>query len=161
MRRAAFWLVPLIAFGVALFIVLFLVQINPSAPKISSSENGKDDGTSLGLGEKLGSWLSHFSATKESGYFYPVNEVTLKLDPDGENTSLVIYRLTVSPKSTDELLQIKEELKKCKLPFELQNNEEPMILTVDSTDQTQLQSLVTKLKTYQITATLSPYSEEQ
>lgn len=161
MRRAAFWLVPLIAFAVALFIVLFLVQINPSAPKMSSSENENDVGSSEGLGEKLGSWINHFSTTKESGYFYPVNEVTLKLDVGGENNALCMYRLTVSPKNTDELLQVKQELKKSELPYEMQNKEEPMILTVDSTDQPQLQSLVTKLKTYQITAKLSPYTEEK
>jgi hypothetical protein len=43
----------------------------------------------------------------------------------------------------------------------MQNQEDTMILTIDSTDQSQLQSLVTKLKTYQITTTLSPYTEEK
>ncbi|WP_295055943.1 hypothetical protein [Sulfuricurvum sp.] len=161
MRRAAFWLIPLITFAVALFIVLFLVRINPSVPKMSSSEKENAVGSSEGLREKLGSWISHFSTTKESGYFYPVNEVTLKLDVSGENSALDMYRVTVAPKSTDELLQVKEELKKSELPYEMQNNEEPMLLTVDSTDQLQLQSLVTKLKTYQITAKLSPYTEEK
>ncbi len=161
MRRAAFWLFPLIAFAVALFIVLFLVQINPSAPKISSGENENDVISSEGLEEKIGSWISHFSSTKESGYFYPVNEITLKLDMGGENTALELYRLTVKPKSSDELLQAKEELKKSTLPYVMQNQEDMMILTIDSTDQFQLQSLVTKLKTYQITATLSPYTEEK
>lgn len=161
MRRAAFWLVPLIAFAVALFIVLFLVQINPSAPKISSSENGEEAGFSAGLGEKFGSWISNFSTTKESGYFYPVNEVTLKLDMGEKDNSAEMFRVTITPMNTDELLQTKAELKKCELPYEVQKKEEPMILTVDSTDQLQLQSLVTKLKTYQITAKLSPYTEEK
>lgn len=161
MRRAAFWLVPLIAFAVALFIVLFLIQINPSAPKIGSSENGDERGLSEGLGEKIGSWISYFSTTKESGYFYPVNEVTLKLDVAGEDKSIEMFRLTITPKNTDELLQAKAELKKSELPYEVQKKEDPMILTVDSNDQLQLQSLVTKLKSYQIEATLSPYSEEK
>jgi hypothetical protein len=160
MRRAAFWLFPLIAVAVALFIVLFLIKINPSAPSVHSSENEYDVGSYQGLGEKLSSWITHFSTAKESGYFYPVNEVTLKLDMGGENNSLEMYRLSVTPKSADELLQVKEELKANELPYEMQKNEDTMTLTVDSTDKNQLQSLVTKLKTYQITATVSPYTEE-
>lgn len=161
MRRAAFWLFPLIAFAVALFIVLFLIQINPSAPKMGSADNENGADASEGIGEKFGSWISHFSTTKESGYFYPVNEVTLKLDVGGENNALGIHRLVITAKNTDELLQAKQELKKCELPYETQKNKEITLLTVDSTDQLQLQSLVTKLKTYQITAVFSPYTEEK
>lgn len=161
MRRAAFWLVPIIAVAVALFIAYFLIQINPSVPKVNSSERETETGFVSGIGERIGSWISHFSTTKESGYFYPVNEVTLKLDAEGEENTIVAYRVTVTPKSTDELLQVKAELKKSALPYEVQKKEDPMVLTVDSTDQLQLQSLVTKLKSYQIEATLSPYSEEK
>jgi len=161
MRRAAFWLFPLIAFSVALFIVLFLVQINPSAPNVSLTENNDEIESSEGLKEKFGSWLSHFSVTEESGYFYPVNEVTLNLDMGGESAVSEMYRLTIKPQNSDELLQVMEELKQSTLPYEMQNNEDTKQITVDSTDQFQLQSLVTKLKTYQITATVAPFTEEK
>ena len=161
MRRTAYWLVPLIAFAVALFIVLFLIQINPSAPKLDVKENGGESVSSKGLKEELGSWISHFAKSGENDYFYPVNEVTLKLDMGDKNSVPELYRLTIKPKSSDELLQCKEELKKTDLPYVIQNEEGSKVLTVDATDKTQLQSLVTKLKTYQITATVSPYTEEK
>jgi hypothetical protein len=160
MRRAAFWLFPLIAFAVALFIVLFLVQINPSAPNMSLRENNDPKESSEGL-KGLGNWLSHLSTTEESGYFYPVNEVTLNLDMGGESAVSEMYRLTIEPQSSDELLQVMEVLKKSTLPYEMQNNDTTKRITVDSTDQFQLQSLVTKLKTYQIAATVAPFTEEK
>lgn len=160
MRRAAYWLIPLIAFCVALFIGLFLVQINPLAPKIQPSES-ENEATSEGLKGQLGSWINHFANTSDNDYFYPVNEVTLNLDMGGKSDSLELYRLVIKPKSADELLQCKEELKKNALPFVMQTEEDTNILTVDSPDQSQLKSLVTKLKTYQITATVSPYTEEK
>jgi len=161
MRRAAFWLFPLIAFAVALFIVLFLVQINPSAPNMSPIENNDKVESSEGLKGKIGSWISRFSTTEESGFFYPVNEVTLNLDMGGESAVAEMYRLTIKPQGSDELLQVIEELKKNALPYVMQNNEDIKRITVDSTDQFQLQSLVTKLKTYQITATVAPFTEEK
>jgi hypothetical protein len=161
MRRAAYWLIPLIAFAVALFIVLFLVEINPSTPAMHSIEDDKKEDSSQGLKGQLGSWISHFSTTEENEYFYPVNEVTLKLDMGDEISTLEIYRLTVKPKNSDELLQTKEEVKKSELPYVMQDDGDTKILTVDSPDQSQLQSLVTKLKTYQIMATVSPYTEEK
>jgi len=160
MRRAAYWLVPLIAFAVALFIVLFLIEINPSAPKVHSSDE-EGEATSKGLKGQLGSWISHFASTEENEYFYPVNEVTLNLDMGGKSSTLEIYRLTIKPKNGDELLQTKDELKKSELPYVVLNEGDMKILTVDSPDQSQLQSLVTKLKTYQIMATMSPNREEK
>ncbi len=161
MRRAAYWLVPLIAFGVALFIGLFLVEINPKAPKVHSIDNRDGTAPSIGLKDQIGDWISHFAKIGESDYFYPVNEVTLKLDMGDKNNALELYRLTIKPKSSEELLQCKEELKKTDLPYVMQNEEDLKVLTIDSPDQSQLQSLVTKLKTYQITATVSPYTEEK
>jgi hypothetical protein len=159
MRRAAYWLVPLIASGVALFIVLLLIQINPLAPKVESIENEEIE--SSASGDERTSWISHFSSNEESAYFYPVNEVTLKLDMGGESTPSLNYRLTVKPKSPSELAHVEEELKKSALPFSIHKEGTAMTLSVDSTDQSQLASLVTKLKTYQITADVSPYTEEK
>lgn len=161
MRRAAYWLIPLIAFGVALFIGLFLVEINPSTPKIHSTDSSDETPSAVGLKDRIGDWISHFSKSGEEDYLYPVNEVTLKLDMGDKSNDLDLYRLTIKPKNSDELLQCKEELKKTDLPYVMQNEEDAKILTVDSTDKSQLQSLVTKLKTYQITAKISPYTEEK
>lgn len=161
MRRAAYWLVPLIAFCVALFIALFLVEINPSAPKLHSSEETDENSSSIGLKDRIGDWISRFSKIGEDNYLYPVNEVTLKLDMGDKSNDLDLYRLTIKPKNSDELLQCKDELKKTDLPYVIQNDGDAKLLTVDSADKEQLQSLVTKLKSYQITATFSPYTEEK
>jgi hypothetical protein len=161
MRRAAYWLIPLIAFGVALFITLFLVEINPAAPKVHSTDATEETTSAIGLKDRIGSWIRHFSKGGEDDYLYPVNEVTLKLDMGDKNSDLDLYRLIIKPKNSDELLQCKEELKKTDLPYVMQNEGDVKTIMVDSTDKSALQSLVTKLKTYQITAKLSPYSEEK
>jgi hypothetical protein len=161
MRRAAYWLFPLIAFAVALFIALFLVQINPSTPSLIPIQKDDENDPSEGLKGKIGNWLSHFSQKEESGYFYPVNEVTLYLDMGGKHPLSDVYRVTINPQNSDEHLQVIEELKKSTLPYVMEKNEKMGQITVDSTDQSHLQSLVTKLKTYQITVTLAPLTEEK
>lgn len=160
MRRAAYWLIPLIAVGVAVFIAIFLVQINPAAPKIDLESSSHSE-SSKGLKEQVGSWISRLSGSSESEYFYPVNEVTLNLDMGGAPADPEVYRMVIKPNNSDELLRIKALLKESELPFDTKTVEERTTVTVDSTDKAQLQSLVTKLKNYQITATLSPYTEEK
>ena len=78
MRRAAYWLFPLIALMVAVFITIFLIQINPSAPKVKISDTEEVLPSEASSDEK--SWISRFSASDEKEYFYPVNEVTLNLE---------------------------------------------------------------------------------
>jgi len=84
MRRAAYWLFPLIALTVAVFITIFLIQINPSAPKVEISDIDEVLPAEASSNEK--SWISHFSGNDEKEYFYPVNEVTLNLDVANETT---------------------------------------------------------------------------
>lgn len=159
MRRAAYWLFPFIASGVAVFIVLLLIQINPAAPELKGAED--EQLRSSEAPEEPMNWISRFSKSEEKGYFYPVNEVNLQLDMGEKSTSAEMYRLTADLKSSYELFCVKEELKKSALPYLMNKEGDAMTLSVDSTDQSQLASLVTKLKTYQITATVSPYTEEK
>ncbi|MFY9142621.1 hypothetical protein [Sulfuricurvum sp.] len=159
MRRATYWLFPLIASGVAVFIVILLYKINPAAPKVEAVEYDEIQSSETPTGQK--NWMSRFSVSEEKGYFYPVNEVSLKLDMGGESSASAVYRLSVGLKSSYELFCVKQELKKSALPYFMHKEGKVMTLTVDSTDQSKLASLVTKLKTYQITATVSPYTEEK
>jgi len=161
MRRAAYWLFPLIATAVAVFIVIFMIQINPAAPALNAGSDEGEKDVSMHLNPEIGNWIDRFSTTKEKDYFYPVNEVTLKLDTGGENTVLGLYRLTAPVKGANELSFVKKELNKSALRYIIHEEGDTMTLTVDSTDQNKLASLVTKLKTYQITATVSPYTEEK
>ncbi|MDD5716692.1 MAG: hypothetical protein PHW64_02730 [Sulfuricurvum sp.] len=160
MRRAAYWLFPLIALAVAVFIVLFLIQINPAAPKLDSLKSEESDSTQT-VDEESGSWIDRLSGSEDKGYFYPINEVTLKLDMDRGAVASENYRLSVILKSSYELFCVKEELKKSALPYSMKKEGNTMTLSVDSANQSLLLSLVTKLKTYQITATVSPYTEEK
>ncbi|MBD3798415.1 hypothetical protein [Sulfuricurvum sp.] len=81
-RRAAYWLVPIIAIGVAVFIIYFLIQINPSTPRIKMSDVDDVLPPNKGDGEK--GWMDKFAGDGEKGYFYPVNELYLNLDTDNE-----------------------------------------------------------------------------
>lgn len=160
MRRFTYWLFPLIAAAVAAFIVVFMVQINPSVP-LSERFSAEGNDVSSGIaGAEESSWLERFSQSGDKDYFYPVNEVHLVLDA-GETPLVPNYRLTVPLKDSYELFCVKQELHNKALPYFLQREGDAMTLLVDSNDQNTLASLVTKLKTYQITATLSPYTEEK
>lgn len=80
-RRAAFWLFPLIAIAVAVFITVFLFQINPSVPKVEISDTEEVLPPKESSGEK--SWIEGITNQNDKEYFYPVNEVRLKLDSIG------------------------------------------------------------------------------
>lgn len=84
MRRAAYWLFPLIALAVAVFITIFLIQINPSAPKVEISDT--DEVLPAETSSDENNWIGRFSGNDEKEYFYPVNEVTLNLDVANETT---------------------------------------------------------------------------
>lgn len=161
MQRFAYWLFPLIAVAVAIFIVVFMFQINSAVP-VSDERKAMHvaSSTAPATEENLG-WLERFSFGGDKGYFYPVNELTLELDTSADTNAGESFRLSVPLKNQYELFCLKQELKKAKFSYFLQKEGDAMTLLVDSNDQAELESLVTKLKTYQITATVSPLIEEK
>lgn len=85
MRRFAYWLFPLIAVSVAAFIAVFMFQINAPSPAVQDEAAiPMESSAKLPPEESIG-WLERFSFGEDKGYFYPVNELTLKLD---KNSSL-------------------------------------------------------------------------
>lgn len=160
MQRFAYWLFPLIAGAVALFIVVFMIQINPSAPTWAPEGENEDNASLEPLPKEEASWLARFSLGEEKGYLYPINDVSLILDMPDSAPAASRYRLSVPLKSSYELFCLKQELKNSGLPYFFQKEGKTMTLLVESDDQNRLATLVTKLKTYQISATLSPYTEE-
>jgi ABC-type Na+ efflux pump permease subunit len=80
MRRAAYWLFPLIALAVAVFIVVFMIQINPAAPVLDAASGETKTEVASHFSPEIGNWIDRFSSAEEKGYFYPVNELTLELD---------------------------------------------------------------------------------
>lgn len=85
MQRFAYWLFPFIAVAVAIFIVVFMVQINSAVPEADEHLPLQSGNSAPAEEENIG-WLERFSFGGDKGYLYPVNELTLKLDA---NESLV------------------------------------------------------------------------
>jgi hypothetical protein len=78
MQKILKWFAPLLMGVVAIFIIFFLISIN--------SDKAYIDSEPLSLEQKKieikpeQNWLNHFSKSERLGYFYPVNEVYVKMD---------------------------------------------------------------------------------
>ena len=153
------WLTPIIGIGVAIFIVMFLININSSKKikdleplQLKNVESPKDD-------TKL--WLSHFSKTERLGYFYPVNEVYVQTSLSEKITSNTIYKLSASLIDPYQLFCLKEELNQHKLKYYLKRDKNGVDLDIYSKDKKKLNSLVRVLKNYQIIAQIKLYKEDK
>jgi len=105
-------------------------------------------------------WLDHFSKSQRLGYFYPVNEVYIKVDLDEKITKTITYKLSAPLLDPYQLFCLKEELKQHKLKYFLEKDKNGVELFVFSKNIDRLNSLVKVLKNYQISAMISPYKEE-
>ncbi len=158
MQKILKWLTPLIGVGVAVFIVFFLISIN--------SENEFIDEKPLSLKSKIIQkepekvWLNHFSKTQRLGYFYPVNEVYIKVDLDEKITKTITYKLSAPHLDPYQLFCLKEELKQHQLKYFLKKDKGGVELLIFSKNIDRLNSLVKVLKNYQISANIESYKEE-
>lgn len=159
MRRFAYWLFPLIAIAVAIFIVVFIIDINPAVPTLSK-DSALDESSKPITTEISAGWINHFKVKNDQEYVYPVNEVTISLDDNESNNKTEGYRLVVPLKDSYEFFCLKQELKESNLPYLLNQDRDSMTVLIDSADRNTLTALVAKLKTYQISATLSSFKEE-
>lgn len=160
MRRFAYWLFPIIAILVAVFIVVLMIEINPVAPAIGRDISLDKTSKQTVSDESSSSWIKHFNINNDKEYFYPVNEVTVALDDNESLAKTQRYHLVVPLKDSYEFFCLKQELKNSDLPYLLNHEGEEMKALIDSTDQAKLIALVEKLKTYQISATLSSFKED-
>lgn len=160
MRRYAYWLFPIIAIGVAVFIVVFMVEINPAAPTIRQDVALDETAKPIASEESSPGWIKHFNISNEQEYFYPVNEVRIELDDNETHSKAQQYHLVVPLNNSYEFFCLKQELKNSNLSYLLNQDRGTMTVLIDSTDQTKLTTLVAKLKTYQISATLSSLKED-
>ncbi|MDQ1297476.1 MAG: hypothetical protein QG558_14 [Campylobacterota bacterium] len=160
MRRFAYWLFPLIAIMVAIFIVVFMIDINPAAPTLQR-DTALDETAQPTSAEDSPGWIKHFKVKREKEYVYPVNEVTIALDDNESLSKAKRYHLVVPLKDSYEFFCLKQELKENNLPYLLNQDGGSMTVLIDSTDRNKLAALVVKLKTYQISATLSSLKEDQ
>ncbi len=158
MQKILKWFTPLIAVGVAIFIIFFLVSINKNEAYIASEPLKLKKEIASKKPEKL--WLNHFSESSRRGYFYPVNEVYIEVALKEKITKTITYKLSVKLLDPYQLFCLKEELKNHKLKYFLKKNKTSIDLFIYSHNVDKLQELVKVLKNYKIVAEIKPYKEE-
>ena len=142
----------------AIFIVFFLISINSQEEFIESEPLTRKDEIVPKKPKKV--WLNHFSQTQRLGYFYPVNEVYIKIDLDEKITKIITYKLSAPLLDPYQLFCLKEELKQHKLKYFLEKDKTSVELLIFSKNIDKLNSLVKVLKNYQISATIQSHKEE-
>ena len=158
MQKILKWFTPVLALGVAIFIIFFLISINPSQeqdyiePLESKSEVVQKKSKQV--------WLNHFSKSERLGYFYPVNEAYIEIDLNEEIISNTIYKLSANLLDPYQLFCLKEELKQHKLRYYLKRDKNSVELLIYSKNIEKLNSLVRVLKNYQISAQVELYKED-
>ncbi|MDF1874718.1 hypothetical protein JHD48_03090 [Sulfurimonas sp. SAG-AH-194-I05] len=158
MQKILNWFTPIIGIGVAIFIVLFLISINAEDEFIEVEPLVYE--SSLVQEKPKQVWLNHFSKSQRLGYFYPVNEVYVKVDLDERITKAITYKLSAPLLDPYQLFCLKEELKQHKLKYFLEKDAYGVELLIFSKNIAKLNSLVKVLKNYQISATVTSYKEE-
>ena len=160
MRKILKWLTPLIAVGVAVFILFFLISINSNETSIALAPlEHKSD---IAVDKPQQDWLNHFSKTEKLGYFYPVNEVLIQIDLNEKvvATKATTYKLSAPLLDPYQLFCLIEELKRHNLKYYLKKDKNGAELLIYSKDRDKLNSLVEVLKNYQISATGGLYKED-
>jgi len=158
MQKFIKWFAPLIAVGVAIFITFFLISINSPEVSIDNEPLTLESNILQPKSEKL--WLEHFSNAKRQGYFYPVNEVYIKIDLNEKITKTIIYKLSAKVEDPYQLFCLKEELKGHGLKYFLKKDKMGIDLLIYSQNVDKLNKLVQALKNYKILAQIEPYKEE-
>jgi len=159
MHKFLKWFTPIIGIGVAIFIIIFLININSHETVEELKPLSRKSIASKKTNEKV--WLEHFSNTQRLGYFYPVNEVYIKTSLNKKILSKTVYRLSAALIDPYQLFCLKEELKQHKLKYYLKRDKNGVILDIYSKNKTKLNSLVNVLKNYEIQANISLYKEDK
>lgn len=160
MRKILRWLTPLIAVGVAVFILFFLISINSDETSVALTPLEHKSDVVVEQPQQV--WLNHFSKTEKLGYFYPVNEVLIQVDLNEKIvvTKPTIYKLSAPLMDPYQLFCLKEELKRYNLKYYLKKDKNSAELLIYSKEREKLNSLVEVLKNYQISATVGLYKED-
>lgn len=158
MQKILKWLTLLIAVGVAVFVVFFLISINST--KTSVNLTLLEHKSETVVKEPKNIWLDSFSKTEKLGYFYPVNEVLIQVDLSEKVASKTIYKLSAPIFDPYQLFCLKEELKQHQLKYYLKKDKNGAELLIYSKERSKLDSLVEVLKNYQISATVGLYKKD-
>ncbi|MBE0513835.1 hypothetical protein [Sulfurimonas sp.] len=158
MQKILKWLTLLIAVGVAVFVVFFLISINSNETTVNLTP--LEHKSEVVVKEPKNIWLESFSKTEKLGYFYPVNEVFIQVDLNEKVANETIYKLSAPIADPYQLFCLKEELKQHQLKYYLKKDKNGAELLIYSKERTKLDSLVEVLKNYQISATVGLYKED-
>ncbi|MCX6061211.1 MAG: hypothetical protein NT103_03050 [Campylobacterales bacterium] len=138
-----------------------MIQINPTPSTIVEEANNSAESTlSDETNESTNGWMNGLHLTKEKEYSYPINEVVIEMDTQSSVLKSHKYHLAVLLKDSYEFFCLKQELKNTNLSYLLNQEGSAMSVEIDSDDYNALANLLLKLKTYQISATLSPVKED-
>lgn len=158
MQKIIKWIFTLLLLGVSIFIILFLIEIN--APEKLAEIEPLALKNEVIQKKSKDVWLNHFSKNEKTGYFYPVNEVYVKVDLDEKIINTITYKLSASLLDPYQTFCLKEELKHYDLKYYLQKDKKNVELLIFSENIDKLNSLVKVLKNYQISATIAPYKKD-
>lgn len=158
MQKILKWLPPVIAAGVAVFLIFFLISINSTEENIELKPLTLPSEETQKKPDNI--WLDYFSKTEKVAYSYPVNEVYIKLDLNEKITKTITYELSANLLDPYQLFCLKEELKNHNLRYDLQKSSSVVELLIYSENKKKLDSLVNILKKYQIMASIRQFKEE-
>jgi len=158
MQKIVKWFAPLLAIGVAIFIIFFLISINTKEVLVDGQPLRLKSEVVTQKPDKI--WLNHLSKTQRQGYFYPVNEIYVKVDLNEKITKTITYKLSAVLKDPYQLFCLKEELKHHGLKYFLKKDKMGVELLIYSQNVDKLNSLVNVLKNYKILAQIKPYRED-
>lgn len=146
------WLFPAIFVGVAIFLILFLVQVNQTDASIYAEKADIPKAEELPYIPSREKWIERFSEHENKGYFYPVTEIFVELDLKEPPEKTTIYQLNAGDLDPYQLFCLKEVLKQYKLTYMFEQNKDEMKLVIYSKNLSQLQNIVKTLKNYAINA---------
>jgi len=158
MQKTIKWFALLLTVGVAVFIVFFLVYINSKEEIVDTKPLTLKTKTVPSKPERL--WLNHFSKSERLGYFYPVNEVYVKLDLDEKIIKTITYKLSAKLLDQYQLFCLKEELQRYKLKYFLKKDSKGIDLLIYSQNVDKLNELMKVLKNYKIKVGIEPYKKD-
>ncbi len=161
MQRPILWLMPIIALGVVIFIVTFLIQLNGADKNATHTFNIEKKSDSQIANSNDAKWLEHFSQSERLGFFYPVNEISIELDLNQKIVKENIYRLDAVLNDPYQLFCLKQELKSHQLRYFFKKENSGVDLLIFSKDMKKLNALVETLKNYRIEAKITLYKEEK
>lgn len=146
------WLFPAIFVGVAIFLVLFLVQVNQTDASIYAQKADIPKAQELSYIPSREKWIERFSEHENEGFFYPVTEIFVQLDLKEPPEKTSIYQLQAGDLDPYQLFCLKEVLAQYKITYKFEQNKNDMKLVIYSKNLSQLQNIVKTLKDYAINA---------